>query len=198
MTGPDAYAEAVQRLQRLFARAQATALREPAAATLATADAQGRPSVRTVLLKLVDQRGCVFYTNLQSRKSRELTANPRAALCCFWQPLYEQVTVEGAVEQVPASEADAYWARRDHASQIGAWASLQSQPLDHYQTLLARVAEYAMKFGVAPVPRPAHWSGFRLTPDRFEFWTGRPARLHERTAYVRAADGTWTTQGLYP
>ena len=198
MDGSGVYAEAMERLQRLLTRAQTTALREPTAATLATADTRGRPSVRTVLLKLVDQRGCVFYTNLQSRKSCELTANPRAALCCFWQPLYAQVTIEGAVEQVPASEADAYWATRDRASQIGAWASLQSQPLDHYQTLLARVAEYTMKFGVAAIPRPAHWSGFRLTPDRMEFWIGRPARLHERTAYVRATDGTWTTQGLYP
>jgi pyridoxamine 5'-phosphate oxidase len=201
---PDAgaapFGEPFARFAELLARAKATDLHEPTAMALGTADAEGRPSVRMVLLKEVDERGFVFYTNLESRKAGDLLANPRAALCFHWQPLEIQVRVEGRVEPVSAEEADAYYASRARGSRIGAWASRQSTQLDSYETLERRVAEFEAKFADGEVPRPPFWSGFRVVPDRIEFWFGRPSRLHERELYLRA-DGDpprWTKELLYP
>jgi len=193
----DVYAEAVQRFRELYARAQALDIPEPTAMSLATADADGRPSVRTVLLKVFDERGFVFYTNKLSRKGRALAANPRAALCFHWQPLQEQVLVEGAVSGVSVVEADAYWATRARISQIGAWASTQSETMGRKGELERRVTEFEQKFADKPVPRPPHWSGFRLKPESIEFWSSRPGRLHERERYV-AADGAWKHIWVYP
>jgi pyridoxamine 5'-phosphate oxidase len=170
---------------------------DPNAVALATANASGRPSVRMVLLKDVDVRGFVFYTNLDSRKGRELRENPRAALCFHWKSLDRQVRVEGRIEPVEDTEADAYFASRDRASRIGAWASLQSQPLESRFALERRVAEFTAKFHVGTVPRPPYWSGFRLVPDAIEFWQERPFRLHDRTLYHRDGDA-WTARKLYP
>lgn len=164
---------------------------------LATADTHGRPSVRTVLLKGVDAHGLVWYTNTRSRKGAQLAANPRAAICVWWDLLKEQVAIEGAVERVSEEEADAYWRTRDRMSQIGAWASRQSEPLPSRAELLKRVALYTAKFAGAPVPRPAHWSGYRLLPERIEFWAARPFRLHERLLYERRGE-RWVKQLLYP
>lgn len=158
--------------------------------TLATADAQGRPSSRTVLLKEVDERGFVFYTSLTSRKARHLAANPRAALCFFWQPLMEQVLVEGMVEQVSDREADACWASRPRVSQLGAWASCRPKRLNPPGLLEARVVTYALKFAGRAIPRPSFWSGFRVAPDRMEFWKRSPVRRHERVLYEECG-GQW-------
>ncbi len=170
---------------------------DPNAVCLATATPEGRPSARMVLLKDVDARGFVFYTNLESRKGRELTANPFAALCFHWKTLQRSVRVEGRVEQVSAEEADAYYASRPRGSRIGAWASRQSRPLESRFALEKAVAEYTMKFGLGEIPRPAHWSGFRLLPDRIELWRDMPFRLHERRVFHRTATG-WEMEMLYP
>ena len=171
--------------------------RDPNAMALATADAAGRPSVRMVLLKGFDSQGFVFYTNLESQKGRELTANPRAALCFYWKSLQRQVRVEGAVSLVSADEADAYFASRARDSQIGAWASEQSRVLTGRFELEKAIARYAAKYAIGRVPRPPHWSGFRLAPERIEFWQERPFRLHDRLVFVR--DGAaWRTEKLYP
>jgi len=153
---------------------------DPNAMALATADADGRPSVRMVLLKGVDERGFVFYTNLTSRKGQQLAANPRVGLCFHWKTLRKQVNVEGPVSPIAAAEADAYFASRDRGSQIGAWASKQSQPLAGRFDLESRVARFAARFHVGAVPRPEFWSGFRVVPERIEFWEDRPFRLHNR------------------
>jgi pyridoxamine 5'-phosphate oxidase len=172
-------------------------LPEPTAFALGTVDADGSPNVRIVLLKGVDNRGFVFYTNYRSQKGRELLATPRAAMCFHWQPLEMQVRVRGAAEPVSAEEADAYFASRARGSQVGAWASDQSALLSDAGTLERRVAEFTKKFEGSPVPRPAHWSGFRLVPDRIEFWKGMPSRLHVRNRYTRRGDG-WTMELLNP
>lgn len=194
----DLYRDALNRLQTLLERAAATGLPEPHAMTLATCDRQGRPMARTVLVRGIDERGLTFYTNLGSRKARQLGDNPRAALCFYWPPLAQQVLVEGSVQPVVAAEADAYFASRPRESQIGAWASRQSEPLPSRFTLLRRVVRQAARFGVQPVPRPPFWSGFRVAPERIEFWSNRPARLHERVCYERGEDGTWGRYLLYP
>lgn len=193
----DIYQEAITRFQGLFEQARKKGLNEPTAVTLSTADAKGRPSSRTVLLKQADEHGFVFYTNLQSRKGKQIAENPYASLCFFWDPLMEQVTVEGSVEQVSDQEADAYWKTRPRESQIGAWASLQSQPLETRAILLKRAAEYGLKFGLGPIPRPPHWSGFRLIPHRIEFWKSQLFRLNERVLYQKE-ETCWSKSLLYP
>ena len=177
------YREAIERFRRLFERAHNAGLTEPAAITLATADRQGRPSARTVLLKEVSEEGFVFYTNTHSRKGRQLSENPRAALCLFWQPLMKQVLVEGSVRLVDPQEADRYWATRARASQLGAWASQQSEPLPSRAWLENRLEELQERYADQPVPRPPHWTGYRLMPDLIEFWCARPGRLHDRYRY---------------
>ena len=167
------------------------------AMTLATTTAEGRPSARMVLLKGVDERGFVFYTNLESRKSKELFANPHAALCFMWKSLNRQVRVEGVVELVADEEADAYFAGRPRDSQIGAWASDQSQALSSRGELERRVEDFSRRFGEAAVPRPIFWSGFRVVPARIEFWQERPFRLHDRDFFIREGE-RWRRQRLFP
>lgn len=169
----------------------------PTAMTLATVGANGRPSARMVLLKDVDPRGFTFYTNLESRKAGELKANTVAALCFYWKTLDRQVRVEGTVERVSDDEADAYFASRARMSQIGAWASQQSRPLETRFALERRVAEFTAKFHVGSVPRPSFWSGYRVVPDAIEFWKEMPFRLHDRTVYRRDGDD-WRVEKLYP
>jgi pyridoxamine 5'-phosphate oxidase len=180
-----------------FAEAAQAEPADPNAVALATADAAGRPSVRMVLLKDADARGFVFYTNIESRKGLEIQANPQAALCFHWKSLDRQVRVEGRLEPVADAEADSYFATRDRASQIGAWASRQSRPLESRFALERRLAEFTAKFHIGTVPRPPFWSGFRLVPEAIEFWQERPFRLHDRTVYHR--DGSaWSVRKLYP
>jgi pyridoxamine 5'-phosphate oxidase len=183
--------------QSWLEEAKASGLREPTALSLATVDADGNPDVRMLLLKGADERGFVFYTNLESPKARALLQHPRAALCFYWMPLGKQVRVWGPTEAVTDAEADAYFASRPRLSQIGAWSSRQSQPMKGYYELEAEVAKYALKFGIGKVPRPAHWSGFRLKPEKIEFWTEKPFRRHERILYTRTVDG-WRTDWLFP
>lgn len=167
------------------------------AMALATATPDGAPSLRMVLLKGADETGFVFYTNLESRKAGELKANPRAALCLHWKSLRRQVRVEGTVEPVSPAEADAYFATRSRLSQIGAWASKQSQPMAGRFELEKKVAEFTARFHIGSVPRPDFWSGFRLVPERIEFWEEQPFRLHDRVVYYRK-EGAWSRQRLYP
>ncbi len=172
-------------------------LPEPTSFALGTVGEEGQPAVRILLLKGVDQDGFVFYTNYESRKGRELLTHPKAAMCFHWQPLERQVRVEGTVVPVSDDEADAYFASRPRGSQLGAWASLQSQAIPRAGDLEARLREVERRFAGVDVTRPPHWSGFRLVPHRIEFWHGKPSRLHERNVYTRSGDG-WTTAVLYP
>jgi pyridoxamine 5'-phosphate oxidase len=181
-----------------LAEAVAAEPNDPTAMALATADADGRPSARMVLLKGHDQRGFVFYTNLDSRKGDELAANPRAALLFHWKSLRRQVRVEGAVEPVGAGEADAYFATRSRDSRLGAWASDQSRPLESRPLFEARYEAMKARFEGGEVPRPPRWSGWRVVPERIEFWTSREHRLHDRRLFTRTADGGWNEGLLYP
>ena len=180
-----------------FAEARASEINDPEAMALATSSADGRPSVRMVLLKGHGPDGFVFYTNAQSAKADQLRENPRAALLFHWKSLRRQVRVEGAVERVSGDEADAYFATRARDSQLGAWASDQSRPLDSRETFEARFEQVKERFEGADVPRPPHWGGYRVVPERIEFWTDRPYRLHERRLFTRLAEG-WSEGLLYP
>ena len=184
----------------LFAEAKAAGEPDPTAMTLATADAAGQPSARTVLLKAHDARGFVFYTHMDGRKGRELQANPRAALLFHWPRVREgvQVRVEGAVEVVSDAEADAYFASRPRGSQVGAWASQQSETLEARETFEQRIAKYEAEFESRQVPRPPRWTGFRVAPHAVEFWYGAQYRLHERWLHERDGDGAWSKRMLYP
>ena len=187
----------ITRFQRWFAQARRTGMALPEAMAVATADATGRPSVRMVLLKQGDGDGFVFYTNARSRKGLELAANPRAALMFHWSPLNKQVRVEGPVEEVSAAEADAYWATRPRASQLAALASEQSAPLATRAQLMARWRTLARRHRNGVVPRPQHWTGYRVVPESIEFWTHREHRLHDRELFTRTRRG-WTQTRLQP
>jgi pyridoxamine 5'-phosphate oxidase len=182
-----------------FAEAKRSEPVNPEAMTLATVDADGLPNARMVLLKGFDERGFVFYTNLDSVKGRELAAAPKAALTFYWKSLQRQVRLRGSVEPVAAAEADAYFATRPRSAQIGAWASKQSSPLESRIAFEKAVAIHAAKFAVEPVPRPPRWSGFRVVPVEIEFWHERPFRLHDRLAFTRSSQAApWTKTRLYP
>jgi pyridoxamine 5'-phosphate oxidase len=180
-----------------FARARESEPNDPEAMALATADDAGRPTVRMVLLKGHGPDGFTFYTNEQSAKGRQLGENPSAALLFHWKTLRRQVRVEGAVERVPAAQADAYFATRARESQLGAWASDQSRPLDSRDTFERRFDEAKERFDGIDVPRPPHWGGYRVVPARIEFWSDRPNRLHERRLFTRDGDA-WSEGLLYP
>jgi pyridoxamine 5'-phosphate oxidase len=198
----DGFAEQAEPIALFIGWLEEASRREPAdpnAMTLATVDADGQPDARTVLLKGVDEAGFVFYTNLDSAKGRQLAANPQAALLFHWKSLHRQVRVRGAVEPVGEAEADAYFATRARASQIGAWASQQSQPMEDALALEKALVRYGAKFGLGEVPRPPRWSGYRLAPLTMEFWRSRRFRLHERLAFLRASPADpWSTARLYP
>src|ERR1022692_86804 len=170
---------------------------EPTAMALATADARGGPAVRMVLLKHVDARGFVFYTNLESPKAADLAANPRAALCFYWNLTGRQVRISGLAERVADAEADAYFATRPRLSQLGAWASKQSRPMRGYYDLEQACAALALRYHIGAVPRPPFWSGYRVVTDRIEFWKQKPFRRHERIIHV-LENGRWGEQWLYP
>jgi pyridoxamine 5'-phosphate oxidase len=181
----------------LFQRAQEQEGEDATAATLATADDSARPSARVVLIKHFDQRGFVFYTNLESRKARELQSNPHAALCIYWPSIDKQVRVEGMVELVSDEEADTYFSSRPRGSQIGAWTSKQSQELASRKELLARYLKIQARFAGRRVPRPTFWSGYRLVPERIEIWHNQAHRLHDRFLFLRQDSG-WNRRRLYP
>jgi pyridoxamine 5'-phosphate oxidase len=187
----------IAHFQTWLAEAEKSEPVNPTACSLATADKQGRPSARMVLLKGVDDRGFVFYSNLESRKGRDLAENPKASLCFYWKSLLRQVRIDGDVEPVSSEEADAYFASRARDSQIGAWASKQSAPMATRFDLEKMVAKSVARFGLRKIPRPDFWSGYRVRPSLIEFWREKPFRLHERIEYSRDGDG-WQSRRLFP
>jgi pyridoxamine 5'-phosphate oxidase len=188
----------IQQFRRWFDEAFASNLHEPNAMTLATTTSDVRPSARIVLLKGFDERGFVFYTNYESRKSSELAANPRAALVFYWGELERQVRVEGRVERIPDEESDAYFAGRPRGSQLGAWASQQSRPVTDRGALEERLRELEVDYEGREVPRPPFWGGYRVEPETIEFWQGRENRLHDRLVYRRSREGGWRRERLQP
>ncbi len=186
------------RFREWMAEAEASEVSEPNAMTVATATPDGIPSARAVLLKGVDQRGFVFYTNMESRKGAEIVANPRLALLFHWKSLGRQVRIDGRAEHVTDAEADTYFGSRPRISRLGAWASDQSRPLPDRATLEQRLADLEKQYPDDEIPRPPHWSGFRVIPHHFEFWQSMDFRLHDRTVYTRTPDGRWTMGKLYP
>jgi pyridoxamine 5'-phosphate oxidase len=190
----------IERFRSVYALAEKldrSIIPEPNAMSLGTIGNRDQPYVRIVLLKAFDERGFVFYTSYDGKKGRQLLAHPRASLCFYWAPLSIQVRIEGRVTKVSDEEADAYFATRERRSQIGAWASRQSEPLETPTALDERVAKYEKEFEGKTVPRPEYWSGFRVWPERIEFWKGKPNRLHERHLYTRDGEG-WLIETLYP
>ena len=199
MSDPNLFAhDPFARFQDWMAEAEAREPTEPNAMTVATATPDGVPSARAVLLKGVDRRGFVFYTNMQSRKGGELTANPRIALLFHWKSLGRQVRIEGRAEPVADAEADAYFASRPRISRLGAWASQQSRPLPDRMTLERQLADLDKQYPGDEIPRPPYWSGYRVNPHHFEFWQSMDFRLHDRTVYTRTTSGRWTLGKLYP
>jgi pyridoxamine 5'-phosphate oxidase len=198
LTESTALPDPIAQFERWFAEACAAGIREANAMTLATAGAGGRLSARVVLLKGIDSRGFSFFTNYDSRKAREVAANPRAALCFYWQPLERQVRVEGTVEKTSREESEAYFRTRPLEAQIGAWVSRQSEVIASREELEKRQAELVARFAGAPVPLPDFWGGYRVVPETVEFWQGRPGRLHDRLRYERSATGAWVIRRLSP
>jgi pyridoxamine 5'-phosphate oxidase len=194
----DVDADPFRQFQIWFDQATAAELPEPYAMALATATPQGHPSVRMVLLRGLDQRGLAFFTNYQSRKANELDANPHASLLFFWQELERQVRIDGRVERISSAESDRYFHSRPPASRVGAWASPQSQVIASRDALEARVRDLEDRYASSEIPRPAHWGGYRVMPDTFEFWQGRPSRLHDRLRYTRNHDSDWIVERLAP
>ncbi|MEO8502729.1 MAG: pyridoxamine 5'-phosphate oxidase [Acidobacteriota bacterium] len=197
MSGGSIAADPISEFKARLALAAAHEAESGTAMTLATVDASGQPSARIVLLKSVDARGFSFFTNYGSRKARALDWAGRAALCWFWPSIAQQVRAEGTIERVEATESDAYFASRPRGSQIGAWASRQSEMLPDRATLVERVDKIEAKFAGQPIPRPPFWGGYRLSPERVEFWTGEESRLHHRWLY-RLDGSSWATERLYP
>lgn len=193
----DVAADPMAQFKRWFDEAMTAKLPEPNAMTLATVGADHRPSTRVVLIKGVDERGIVWYSNYASRKGRELEANPFAALQFHWVELERVVRIEGKVERTSVAESEAYFNSRPLDSRIGAWASPQSEVIESRAVLMANAARYAARFALMP-PRPEHWGGYRLQPDRWEFWQGRPSRLHDRLRYRLDEDGNWVRERLAP
>ena len=189
--------EPISLFKEWLAEAEKSEVVNPNAMALATADARGRPSVRMVLLKDADAQGFTFYTNFESRKGIEILENPRASICFYWKSLLREVRVDGPVSKVSDKEADEYFDSRSRGSQIGAWASKQSRPLTEQFELEKRMATYTAKFNIGKVPRPEFWGGYKLIPERIEFWQERKFRLHERVVYILSNDG-WKSQQLYP
>src|SRR5215212_7210983 len=193
---PPSLREPLSQVRDWYAFARAEGVPEPEAAALATATPDGRPSVRMVLVRGIDDRGVVFYTSRESRKGRELAANPHAAIAIHWHALQRQIRLEGDVEPLSDEESDAYFAARPYGSRLSAWASDQSSVLPDYETLEQRVIDYGARYP-AVVPRPPYWGGYLLRPDAIEFWQGRPNRLHDRIRYLRSAGG-WRADRLAP
>ena len=183
--------------REIFEKAAATGMEDPNAMVVSSVDAEGAPSSRVVLLKDYDDSGFVFYTNYESQKGQEILANPQVCLNFYWRELGQQVRIRGRAEPVREDEADAYFATRSRTSRLGAWASQQSRPLTNRAQLMARVAKFEAKFLGGPVPRPPHWSGFRVVPSSFEFWTAGAFRLHDRRVFEKS-EGIWVSHRLFP
>lgn len=194
---PPADCDPFNLFHKWFEDAKSSEPSDPDAACLATANSSGKPSARMVLVRTADSRGFAFFTNERSRKGREMAANAHAALCFHWKSIKRQVRIEGRVERVSAAEADAYYASRPRGSRIGAWASLQSEVLESRATLEARVEELEKEYAFKDIPRPKHWGGYRIVPERIEFWEQAAYRLHDRIAFTRHEAG-WTIERLYP